>query len=182
MSTSVDTLRNWFNTGLQQGATHMVIMCDTFDYEDYPVYVSRGENPRDVQTPSMGRIMECYSMAIPFAQQASEYRANHWDMPEDSSTPAAAVQADVTAPGGSETYDFNLDIITRTISDTTLSFNYTTARGVQKSITGVTPAFIRESENHEGKNILVGFVESEDGTFARKTFRTDRITNVQATS
>jgi hypothetical protein len=181
MSTTVDTLRDWFNTGLQQGATHMVIKCDTFDYEDYPVYVSRGTDPRSEQGGS-DRVMECYSMAIPFAQQASEYRAYHWEMPENSSTPTAAVQADVTAPGGSETYDFDLDIITRTITDTTLSFDYRTARGVQKSITGVTPAFIRESENHEGKNILVGFVEQEDGTFARKTFRTDRITNVQATS
>jgi len=181
MSTSVADLRGWFNQGLQQNATHMIIMCDTFDYEDYPVYVSRGENPRDVQTPSMGRIMECYSMALPFEQQAAEYRASHWEMPEDS-TPAADIQADVTDEAESELSDFELDVITRTIADTTLSFNYTTARGVQKSITGVTPAFIRESENHQGKSILVGFVEQEDGLFARKTFRTDRITNVQATS
>jgi hypothetical protein len=173
MSTSVVDLRNWFNQGLQQDATHMIIMCDTFDYEDYPVYVSRGENPRNVQTPPMGRIMECYSMALPFEQQSGEYRAYHWEMPENSAPTVAAEN---------ELSDFELDVITRTIGDTTLYFDYTTARGVQKRITGVTPAFIRESENHEGKNILVGFVEQEDGTFVRKTFRTDRITNVQATS
>jgi hypothetical protein len=63
-------------------------------------------------------------------------------------------------------------------TDVTISFDYTTARGTEKHITGLTPAFVRPSETHAGKNILVGFAPQEDGTFARKTFRTDRITNL----
>jgi hypothetical protein len=76
------------------------------------------------------------------------------------------------------TPQLELDTLTQFPSDATVSFNYTTARGSQKSITGLTPAFVRPSETHAGKNILVGFVEQEDGSFVRKTFRTDRITNL----
>jgi hypothetical protein len=71
-----------------------------------------------------------------------------------------------------------LDTIAEFPSDATISFSYTTARGSQKSITALTPAFVRPSERHAGKSILVGFAPQEDGTFTRKTFRTDRITNL----
>jgi hypothetical protein len=70
------------------------------------------------------------------------------------------------------------DAFTQFPTDATVAFDYTTARGTQKRVTGLTPAFVRPSERHAGKNILVGFTEQEDGTFARKTFRTDRITNL----
>jgi hypothetical protein len=72
----------------------------------------------------------------------------------------------------------SLDAFTELPSDITVSFDYTTARGTQKRLTGVTPAFVRPSETHAGKSILVGFTEQEDGSYARKTFRTDRITNL----
>ena len=77
-----------------------------------------------------------------------------------------------------ETGALTLDTITEFPADATVSFSYTTARGTQKRITGLTPAFVRPSETHTGKNILVGFTEQEDGSYARKTFRTDRITNL----
>jgi hypothetical protein len=71
-----------------------------------------------------------------------------------------------------------LDTIAEFPADATVSFTYTTARGTTKSITALTPAFVRPSETHAGKSILVGFAPQEDGTFARKTFRTDRITSL----
>jgi len=71
-----------------------------------------------------------------------------------------------------------VDAFTQFPADATISFSYTTARGTQKAITSLTPAFVRPSETHAGKSILIGFQESEDGSYARKTFRTDRITNL----
>lgn len=32
--------KQWFDDGVKQGATHMIIWCDTFDYEDYPEYMT----------------------------------------------------------------------------------------------------------------------------------------------
>jgi len=72
----------------------------------------------------------------------------------------------------------SLDVFTELPSDITVSFDYVTARGTQKRLTSITPAFTRPSETHAGKTILVGFTEQEDGSYARKTFRTDRITNL----
>jgi len=80
--------------------------------------------------------------------------------------------------GEAQSEALTLDTIAEFPADATVSFSYTTARGSQKSITGLTPAFVRPSETHAGKNILVGFAPQEDGTFVRKTFRTDRITNL----
>jgi len=60
-----------------------------------------------------------------------------------------------------------------------VSFDYTTARGTQKRITGLTPAYTQPSENHPGKTLFVGFKENEEtGSYDRKQFRTDRITNL----
>jgi len=75
--------------------------------------------------------------------------------------------------------DTSLAPVAQFDNDVTVSFNYTTARGTQKRITNLTPAFVRPSERHTGKNILVGFYEDEDRSYARKTFRTDRITDLE---
>jgi hypothetical protein len=72
----------------------------------------------------------------------------------------------------------DLDAFTQFGEDETLNFDYTDARGNRKIITGLTPAFVRPSVNHPGKRLLVGFLRSENSSYVRKTFRTDRITNV----
>jgi hypothetical protein len=71
-----------------------------------------------------------------------------------------------------------LNVFSEFPHDITVSFDYVTARGTQKRLTGLTPAFVRPSETHTGKSILTGFMEQENGSFVRKTFRTDRITNL----
>lgn len=66
MSTSREELAAWFDEGIRQGATHMVVKCDTFDYEDYPVYVMPGQDPRveadSSKQPGMTRVMEVYKL------------------------------------------------------------------------------------------------------------------------
>ncbi len=67
MGTSVEDLSEWFDRGVEQGATHMIVVCDTFDYEDYPVYVKKGEDVRSVYNhyngPNMQKVMEVYSLS-----------------------------------------------------------------------------------------------------------------------
>lgn len=64
MPTTRDDLRRWFDEGVEQGATHMIVACDTFDYEDYPVYVQRGDDPRHRarNLGSMQTVMEVYKL------------------------------------------------------------------------------------------------------------------------
>lgn len=63
--------------------THMIVVCDTFDYEDYPVYVKKDQDVRDVakeyEGKNMQKIMEVYSKNYTFEDQMSEDRSYHWD-------------------------------------------------------------------------------------------------------
>jgi len=72
---------DWLLEGRRRGATHVIIMVDTFDYEDYPVYIMPGTNPRDHKSGEMQRIMECYALHLPLEEQLAERRSHHWEMP-----------------------------------------------------------------------------------------------------
>jgi hypothetical protein len=39
----------WIKRGRSNGATHMISVCDTFDFEDYPVYVMPTEKLDDIK-------------------------------------------------------------------------------------------------------------------------------------
>lgn len=70
MSTSTQTLTRWYDDGVAQGASHMVVVCDTYDWEDYPVYVMPDKDPTlDVviqkhHNVNMQRIMEIYNLSM----------------------------------------------------------------------------------------------------------------------
>jgi len=46
MSYISDIVR-WTNEGNRLGATHLIVMCDEFDFTYYPKYVMIGENLQD---------------------------------------------------------------------------------------------------------------------------------------
>ena len=90
MATTREEIRTWLKEGKAQGATHTIVVCDTFDYEDYPVHVMPG---RDVRAESkqydgtnMQRIMECYSHALDHEKQLNEHRSSHWEYPTPNLT------------------------------------------------------------------------------------------------
>ncbi len=67
MGTSRQDLTRWFDQGVAQKASHMIVVCDTFDYEDFPVYVDKVSNFYDVYNKytngqNMARIMEVYDL------------------------------------------------------------------------------------------------------------------------
>ena len=39
MAATRKDIKTWFVEGKEKGATHMIIVCDSFSYEDYPVFV-----------------------------------------------------------------------------------------------------------------------------------------------
>lgn len=46
MSATAEDVRQWIVYGKQKKATHIISVCDTFDFEDYPVYINvhRGDD------------------------------------------------------------------------------------------------------------------------------------------
>lgn len=73
MSTTIEDLKEWYERGKLEDATHMIVMCDTFDWSDYPVYVHKGQSvDKEISKrrgESMQKIMEVYSFKKPFDKQ-----------------------------------------------------------------------------------------------------------------
>lgn len=65
--TSKTEIGTWFDRGVADGATHMIVVCDTFDWDDYPVYVSPQQDPAKVKKQydrvNMQKVMEVYDLA-----------------------------------------------------------------------------------------------------------------------
>lgn len=56
----------------------MVVVCDTFEYDDYPVYVKQDENVREVYEkyngPNMQKVMEVYNLKMGLEEQLAKPR------------------------------------------------------------------------------------------------------------
>lgn len=84
MGTSRDDIRRWLKAGKEKGATHMLVICDSFDYEDYPVYVMPDEDANEVRqekckSDNMQRLMECYSYTLDLEEQVMKNRVYNFD-------------------------------------------------------------------------------------------------------
>jgi len=79
MSTTKLDIREWLERGQAHGATHLIVVCDTFDHEDYPVFVKPEEIAREVYEryngKNMQRVMEVYSINKDWESQLDEFRA-----------------------------------------------------------------------------------------------------------
>ncbi|MBI2064724.1 MAG: hypothetical protein HYT62_01580 [Candidatus Yanofskybacteria bacterium] len=83
MATTQADIRGWLNEAKKMKATHVIVVCDTFDWEDYPVYVASNEDVRkkysEYNGPNMQKVMEVYSLKIDIESQLNERRAFHFD-------------------------------------------------------------------------------------------------------
>ena len=77
--TSKATIGGWFDRGVAEGATHLIVVCDTFDHSDYPVFVKAGEDAREISDKysgkNMQRVMEVYNLSMDKAKQMDQSRA-----------------------------------------------------------------------------------------------------------
>lgn len=64
MSTTKDDIRKWLERGKAQGASHLLVICDTYDWDDYPVFASSEAEARvKASTPGpMQKLMEVYKI------------------------------------------------------------------------------------------------------------------------
>ena len=82
MAASKGTIRKWLGEGKERGATHVIVMCDTFDHDDYPVFVKTGEDVRarveQCRYEPMQTLMEVYDLSMDLDTQMSQLRAMNY--------------------------------------------------------------------------------------------------------
>lgn len=77
MAASREDVSRWFDEGVKQGQRWMVVLCDTFDWEDYPSYFRTEDAARKtIKDPgSMQQVMECYDLRTDKYEQMKQRRA-----------------------------------------------------------------------------------------------------------
>jgi len=74
--TTRDDIEAWLDDA-PAGARWMMVMCDTFSHEDYPIYVDNAEQfwqRHDAATQNMGRLMESYDLHDSIPEQLCSAR------------------------------------------------------------------------------------------------------------
>jgi len=79
MGTTKAEIRSWLDRGKEMGATHMIVACDTFDWEGYPVFVKPDEKVEQIEDrydrKNMQKVMEVYNLSMDWDQQLNQARA-----------------------------------------------------------------------------------------------------------
>lgn len=77
MAASKQDISRWFDDGKADAWDYMIVVCDTFDHEDYPVYCSFKEVNKkydEYSKASMQRVMEVYHLNSDKQRQMAEHR------------------------------------------------------------------------------------------------------------
>ncbi len=83
MATTRDDIRHWFDRGVTLGHTHLVVWCDTYDWEDYPeFYTGTAEEIRskvsELNGTNMRKHMETYNLSMDREAQLNQHRAHNY--------------------------------------------------------------------------------------------------------
>jgi len=81
MSASRNDIKKWLDEGKEKGATHVLIALDTWDYENYPVYIMPNENAREKVNEygkSQDRIDEVYNLSMNIEEQLNAVRVMNY--------------------------------------------------------------------------------------------------------
>lgn len=76
-------IQRWIDA--RKDATHMIVVCDTYDYDDFPVYVEKDqdvyEHYQNMHGKNMQKVMEVYSFTgqHTIEDQMAERRAFNYD-------------------------------------------------------------------------------------------------------
>ena len=78
MRTTREVIKGWLERAKEQKATHLIVVCDTFDHEDYPVFVLPDQDARvryeEYNGKNMQRVMEVYNLSKPLDEQLARFR------------------------------------------------------------------------------------------------------------
>lgn len=83
MPTTSEEIRSWLKEGQRKGASHVIVVCDTYDHEDYPVFVMPEQDVRKCYDgyngKQMQRVMEVYALHLDLEAQLLEFRSFHFE-------------------------------------------------------------------------------------------------------
>jgi hypothetical protein len=79
MAATRQDIKRWLTENVPDKATHMAVVCDTFDWDDFPVYVSEGEDAREKlakyqRGENMTQLMEVYDLRKNIEEQLNQTR------------------------------------------------------------------------------------------------------------
>jgi len=84
MTATLNDIKGWLRRGQAEEATHVIIVHDTYDHENYPVFVLPGEDVFERASkfngPNMQAIDEVYDLSMDIDEQLNERRAFHPDV------------------------------------------------------------------------------------------------------
>ncbi len=80
MGTTREDIQRWLDQGLDMpSVTHMLVIWDTFDHEDYPVYVTEDQLCQEIfeeyDQKNMQKVMEIYDLRGDLVEQLAATRA-----------------------------------------------------------------------------------------------------------
>ncbi len=79
MTATRQDIERWLQSAKEKGATHLIIVVDMYDHDNYPVYVSKDKDVREeeerIASQSMQGVDEVYNMSMDIESQLSEQRA-----------------------------------------------------------------------------------------------------------
>jgi sugar phosphate isomerase/epimerase len=86
LSATAEDIKGWLEEAQKRGATHLIVACNTFDHDNYPVYVMPNQDIHweiaQRRGQNMQTIDEVYNMSMDIEEQLNEHRAWHPDLPE----------------------------------------------------------------------------------------------------
>jgi len=78
MAATKEDIQRWIEEAKEENATHMIVVCDTYDYDDYPVNVLPGDDLKEkvaeYNGKNMQKIMEVYDLSADIDEQLNSYR------------------------------------------------------------------------------------------------------------
>jgi len=86
MTATLKDIKGWIKTAQEKGATHLIVAHDTYDHDNYPVYVMSDEDVREIENEKYnGQNMQTSDEVYSFtgkhsvAKQLEEDRSRHYD-------------------------------------------------------------------------------------------------------
>jgi len=84
MAATLNDIKGWIRRGVARKATHIIVACDSFNYNNYPVFVTEDEDVYEKAEEIFGNdlqfIDEVYDLSMDLDEQLSEKRAWHPDV------------------------------------------------------------------------------------------------------
>ena len=84
MAATKQDISRWFDRALRNNQKYMLVVCDQFDYEDYPLYandpIEAKEKYAEFNGNNMQKVMEVYDMSVDRNSQLDAHRA--FNLPE----------------------------------------------------------------------------------------------------